>query len=185
MTGSADARPGLPAGVLMLALSGFYSVLNQVASCLNSYLHLGHDPLRVDLEKIWWPSGSKRQRVPESRRELHPALRRFSSPMISALYRLARSMSIGSGRYADLRILRNSIEHHVVVARDRNSPKSSYYLSASKQDLAQNCMRLGRISKAALMYLGAALWKAEEGKVKRAERKGALIVPARKDALRR
>ena len=104
--GNESARHELPGGLLMSAASGFYALLGQIAFALNSYFRLGHDVRYVTLESVWGRPGTRG--LPQSRSDIHPALRRRSDCALAALYRLARSFSHGRGRYAELRELRNS-----------------------------------------------------------------------------
>ena len=171
-TGAADADHSLRTGLLLDAAAGFYNVLNQVASCVNAYLHLGHPRRKLDLARLWSkPSRRARVPIPLLRADLHPGVTRVASPMLSALYRLALSLEHGSGRYSHLRSLRNRIVHGVVVVRGE-ADASSYYEVVAKDDLLSDVVKLGRVSKAAVLYLGAMIWRAEYERLKRAKRKG-------------
>lgn len=176
LRGAQDARHDLATGLLVSAASGFYSVLNQVGSALNAYFDLKHDRRWVDLARVWWELGPRKQGVPRTRSELHPKFQRRPSPMLSALHRLALSLEHGNGRYAPLRKLRNDIEHHVVVVRQYEST-SCLYECVTDGRLAGDVTKLGRISKAALLYLGGALWMEEYQRLKLRSRKSGIIVP--------
>jgi hypothetical protein len=169
-----DAHHDLRTGLLLTATSGFYSVLHQVAAATDSYFRRGHNPYGIDLARIWWPSGSKRKSIPRRRDELHPRFQRTRHVMLSALYRLAFSCERATGRYASLRDLRNNIEHHVVVVRDLEI-QSPMYRSVETARLKDDVLNLGRIAKAALLYLGGAIWLEEYKRLQRPSKKPVVI----------
>lgn len=174
-----DAHHDLRTGLLLTAASGFYSVLHQVAAAADSYFRLGHNPLAIDIARIWWPSGSRSKGIPRRRVELHPQFQRTRHSMLSALYRLAFSCERATGRYAPLRELRNSIEHHVVVVRDIEA-KSPMYRSVEAGRLKEDVLNLGRIAKAALLYLGGAIWLEEYKRLGRSSKKPVVITQGTK-----
>lgn len=176
---AADSRHDLRTGLLLTASSGFYSVLHQVAAATDAYFRLRHKPFAIDLARIWWPSGSRKKGIPRRRGELHPRFQRSRHVMLSALYRLAFSCERGAGRYASLRDLRNSIEHHVVVVRDVDA-KSLMYRNVETEKLKEEVLNLGRIAKAALLYLGGAIWLEEYKRLQRASKRPVVITQGTK-----
>ncbi len=160
-------------GLIMTAFSGFYSILSQISFAINSYFHLKHNEKKVKFNTIWGRP-RKYKDIPKNRSELHPALKRTATPALSALYRLALSMEYGLGRYSDLRLLRNSLEHHVVVAT-YDCQHSSYFKSVDQDDLIQKTIKMGRIAKAAIWYFGATAWRGEYERLKRSIRKDVKI----------
>lgn len=185
--GSEDAQHDLRGGLLLQAASAFFGVLHQVAASTNAYFRLGYKPPRIDLEKIWWQHGTKRAvlarlRMPEKRDQLHPRFRKRPSRMLCALFRLSRSLLRDGGRYWHLRQLRNSIQHGVIVVGGA-STSGRYLETISAEQLRTNAIQLGRIAKAALLYFGGAVWKAEHERVERVERKGGRVVPGHSRAV--
>lgn len=173
------AHHDLRTGLLLTSASGFYGVLHQVAAAADSYFRLGHNPNAINLARIWWPSGSKKKGIPRRQDELHPRFRRTRHVMLSALYRLALSCERGTGRYASLRELRNSIEHHVVVVRDLDA-KSPMYRNVEGGRLKEDVLNLGRIAKAALLYLGGAIWLEEYKRLRRPSKKPVVVTQGTK-----
>jgi tetratricopeptide (TPR) repeat protein len=181
--GSPSACHDLKTGLIVNALSGFYSILSQIAFALNSYLHLGHPDEYVTFQRVWFPKGNRRG-IPKTRSELHPRIRRFSAPSLAALYRLAISLEHGLGIYDELRKLRNSLEHHVVVA-STDSSGSRYFKTIEPDLLVENAVKMGRIAKAAMLYFGATIWRAEYDRLKRSERAGVVVAPGVGPSVRR
>ena len=165
----------LKTGLLLDAASSFYGVINQVAYCVNSYYHLGHNPIGVDIFRVW-SRRSQTRRFTERRSDLHPRLRRYPSRGLSALYCLARSFRHQTGRYEALRRLRNYVEHRLVVVREGDRT-SRYFETVPGNQLLPQALRLGRIARAAILYLGAALWVEEHRRLKNAVRDGAVVLP--------
>lgn len=180
--GNEAARHELPVGLLMSSASGFYALLGQIAFSLNSYFRLGHDIRQVTFESVWGRPGTRG--LPQSRSNIHPALRRRSDPALTALYWLARSFAHGKGRYADLRDLRNSLEHHVVCIFDKQA-KSRYYASTEQSRLEESTLRLGRIARAALWYFGGAVLSGERERALRAIRRGHTVSRGTRGTIRR
>jgi len=173
---SQDAQHDLKTGMLLTAASGFYSILNQTAAALNAYFGLNHGEFQISLAKVWWPAGSRKRHIPRKRSDLHPRLQRTPFLMLSALHRLAFSFEHGSGRYAPLRTLRNSIEHHVVVVRQEELD-TQYYKYVDAPNLENNVIKLGQIAKAALLYLGGSIWMEEFKRLQRRMSHGAAVTP--------
>ena len=180
--GNESARHELPVGLLMSAASGFYALLGQIAFSLNSYFRLGHDVRHVTFESVWRRPGTRG--LPQSRSNIHPALRRRSDSALAALYWLARSFTHGMGRYADLRDLRNSLEHHVVCTFDEQA-RSRYYVSTERSRLEESTLRLGRIARAALWYFGGAVLFGERERALRAIRRGQRVSRGTRGTIRR
>lgn len=173
LLGSPSARHDLKIGLIMTALSGFYGILSQIAFGLNLYFYLKHNTKKVKFDTIWSSLGNCKG-IPQIRSDIHSGLKRLATPPLSALYRLALSMQHGSGRYSELRSLRNSLEHHIVVATTEEI-KSTYYESIEIDDLVQKTIKMGRIAKAAIWYFGATVWRGEHERLKRSIRKGVKI----------
>ena len=180
--GNISARHELPVGLLMSAASGFYALLGQIAFSLNSYFRLGHDARKVTFESVWGKLGNRG--LPQDRAGLHPALRRRSVPALAALYRLAQSFTHGLGRYADLRELRNSLEHHVVCTFDAPA-KSRYYVSIDRRWLEESTIRLGRITRAAIWYFGGAVLHGEKERARRVIQRGGTVSKRTRGRVRR
>jgi hypothetical protein len=177
-----SARHELPVGLLMSATSGFFSVLSQIAFAINSYYSLGHAPHRVNLETVWGLPG--RRGLPQDRGALHPRLRRRSASAIAALYCLAQSFEHGLGRHTDLRGLRNSLEHHAVVAFD--APVDSlYYVAVGVGGLQAQAFQMGHLAKAAVWYFGGAVLHGERERLKRSLRRGQNVTAVTKGVVRR
>lgn len=164
LKGLPRARHTLRIGLMMAALSGFYSVLGQAAFAMDSYLQLGHDRPHLTIDTVWGKPG--RRGFPKSRKDMHPSLLRRSAQPLNALYRLAESLQHGLGRYATLRSLRNHLEHHVVVATEA-TVESRYFITALTPDLTSSAYSLGRIAKAAVWYLSAIILNGELERVRR------------------
>lgn len=171
--GNADSQNGLDVGLVIASISGFYSILGQVAYALNSYLRLGHPENRVDFWSVWNRNSSKRS-VATERNALHRRISRFAHPSINALYQLALSMDRDSGIHADLREIRNSLEHHVVVPR-LGITNSKYFRSYDPVTLGGSAIQLGRFARAAILYFGSVVWQEEHRRVGRTLKKGELV----------
>jgi len=171
-----DSVHDLGVGLIMSAISGFYSLLGQTAYGLNSYFRLGHDPKYVTFETVWYDAGSKRKGAPKDRSQIHSKLVRRPWPALSALYSLARSLEIGRGHYEQLRTLRNRIEHHVVVASPTASDEHRF-VALSVDELRSAALQMGRIAKAAVWYFGAAVFHDELQRLGRAAKRGCRIHP--------
>ena len=182
LRGNESARHELPVGLLMSAASGFYALLGQIAFSLNSYFRLGHNTRRITFETVWGRLGTRG--LPQSRSSLHPALRRRPSPALAALYWLAQSFAHGLGRYANLRELRNSLEHHVVCTFDTPT-RSKYFVSTDRRQLEESTLRLGRIARAALWYFGGAVLYGERERALRVIQRGQIVSRGTRGTVRR
>jgi len=96
---------------------------------------------------------------------------------MSALYNLASSFDLAGGRYRALRELRNDLEHHVVVVRNGTAPAAGGLKVILEADLRRDALHLGKLAKAALLYFGGSVWRAEFQRAKRGEQRGRRIVP--------
>lgn len=162
-------------GLIIMSFLGFYSILSQISYAMNSYFHLNHNELRVKFNTIWGKPNYKKKSIPLIRSEIHPSLKRIITPSLSALYRLALSLEIGLGRYSDLRILRNNLEHHVVIL-SKTKRNSRFFKDIDKDELLQKTIKIAIISKAALWYFCSSIWKAEYERLKKISKKGKLVV---------
>lgn len=183
LKGYDTAIHSLPVGLLMTSASGFYGVFNQIGFALNSYFHLGHCTRSVTFQSVW-SEPRKDRKVPQERGEIHKALRHRATPALTALHRLALSLEFGIGRYSHLRELRNALEHHIVVPV-REHLESPYFISESIDEIKRNTFTLGRLAKAAIWYLGGALLYGEQERLKRALKRGDLVVKGRRGNVQR
>lgn len=180
-----NAPPTLTTGLLLQAAVGFHAVFDQVAFGLNAYLHLDHQPARVDFKNVWYRPGKRpAQQGVLAPSELHPAIQRKPLPPLSALYWLSRSLQDGDGLYHRLRDLRNKAEHHVTVAAS-GSVASRYFTLVEGERLEADVLALGRLAKAAMWYAGATISAHERSRAQRATRRGAVIVSGARNVERR
>ncbi len=176
--GSRTKPANLPIGLLASAATGFYRLLGQIATSMNNCFRLGHAPNRVTFDNVWGKSNQKG--FPRSRGEIQPSIRRRATPPIAALYRLAESMDVGLGRYKELRILRNEIEHRLAVFFDDDPIGSSHlYSPVLVASLRRGAFQLGRIAKAALWYFAAAVSMDERQRVKQVRARGFVVCPGK------
>jgi hypothetical protein len=175
-TGASAPLVDLGTGLRMAALTSFYRVLGQIASALNNFFCLKHPPNRVAFENVWGMPRS--QGLPKTPKQLHPGIRRRRNAPLCALYYLAASLEIGLGRYQDLRILRNRIEHRLAAPVLNGKPKyaTHYYETFIDRDLSGNVYKLARIAKAAIWYFAAALSVEEHRRVLRVQRRGHAVL---------
>lgn len=157
--------------LVLVAISGFYSVFQQVAYALSSYLHLGHALRDTTFDGVWRPVGARGRGVPTSRSELHPRICRTSCPALSALHHLALSMQYGRGKYTSLRELRNHLEHHIVVPVTSVHP-SRYYFPYLVDELRVSALQLGRLARSAIWYFSGTVLHFERQRAVRAARTG-------------
>jgi tetratricopeptide (TPR) repeat protein len=176
-SGSGGTLVDLKIGLTLSAFGGFYRVLGQIASALNNCLALKHPPERVTFNNVW---GKPRvQGFPKTVEELNSGVRRRRNDPLSALYYLAASLELGLGRYRHLRILRNQIEHR--LAAPFRSPqrgrarKHPYYEPFAVADLSRDVYLAGRLARAAIWYLCAALSVEERRRVRVAQKAGHVI----------
>lgn len=171
---SSETQHDIRIGLVMASISGFYSLLGQVAFGMNSYFKLGHKIQRVNLERIWCHPDSKSNEVPKIKSEIHTELTKNPSSALSALHALTLSIDTAKGRYGFLRDLRNRIEHRIVIP-SHTVKDSEYYSSVQCSELESAAFKLGRIAKAAIWYFGGAIHHNEISNLKTLESKG--IVP--------
>lgn len=177
----ASASPALHdtgTALVLVAVTQFYGVFQQVAYALSRYLQLGHPETSITFDRVWWPVKSRGRGVPSNRAGLHSRIRRAPCPALSALHHLALSMQFGMGKYSALRELRNHLEHHIVlpvVAPHR----SRYYYSYPVDDLQDSAVQLGRLARAAIWYFSGSVLHFEGQRARRAANSGrpALVVP--------
>jgi tetratricopeptide (TPR) repeat protein len=174
--GASTPLVDLRLGLSMSAFAGFYRVLGQVASGINNCFSLKHPAKNVTFENVWGKVGARG--LPKTIEHLHPGIRRRKNAPLSALYYLAASLEIGLGRYQDLRVLRNQIEHRLAVpVPDEKARKAArYYEGFISGELPENVHKLGRIAKAAIWYFAAALTMEEHRRVRDARRSGHNVV---------
>lgn len=186
--GLSRTRHDLRIGLLITAITGFYSVFDKVAYGLNMYLHLGHKPNTVNFARIWgrhdWRQRKNGPPMPNARADLHPALATTAARPLSALYHLAWSIETGQGVYRVLRELRNEAEHRLVVAAPHDA-SSSYFSTIEPSELERQAIALGRLAKAAMWYAGGTLWWREAQRLRRAARAGHLVTAGRENDVRR
>ena len=170
MGGSPSAVCDTKSGLVLQAVAGFYRVLEQIAFFINSYYRLGHKPNRVSFSRVWGDPGRRGNEVPRDRKDMHPKIRRVSSPGLSALHRLARSFETGAGKYHHLKRLRHDYEHRAVVIASEARELPFRWIQPG--DLQASALCLGQLSRAALWYLGCAVSVSEHERAGRAQRRG-------------
>lgn len=186
--GLRGTRHDLQIGLLIAAITGFYSVFDKVAYGLNTYLHLGHKPDRVSFSRMWARRDWRRRKdgppMPNARADLHPTFARTAARPLSALYHLAWSIETGEGLYRTLRVLRNETEHRLLVATPHHA-SSNYFSTIEPSELKRQAIAVGRLAKAAMWYAGGTLWWREAQRLRRATRAGHLVMAGRKNDVRR
>lgn len=180
---SSGAEFGLTAGLLMSACTGFFSILNNVAYALNVYFTLGMLPKDVTLESVWHESGSRA--LPQQESSMRRRLNRPDNHGLTALFELTRSLGRGQGRYAPLRELRNGIEHRLVLAHSSSFGDRGALEFVDRSTLEQSAVALGRVSKAAVWYLSAAILHEERRRLSRALRAGEPVGRGQSSSVRR
>jgi len=175
LNASADASFSHEAGLLLLSVQALYGIFDQIAFTLNGYLRLGHDPRDANLRRIWRRRNDKNAKFPESRRDIHPRLGGVSAPCLTALYLLAASLYSAGGRYQRLRTLRNAVEHHGVVTVRGVHSVEGLLKKLDIEAVRTDALYLGRVCKAAVLYLGGALWKLEYDRLQGARRRGEAV----------
>ncbi|MCH7574089.1 MAG: hypothetical protein IIA59_03100 [Candidatus Marinimicrobia bacterium] len=173
----------LNAHMIKTAFISFYSTLDKIAYAMNSYFHLKHNTDKVDFHNVWMNEKSFGVEKDVDRKNMHQSIKRISTPALSALYHLAQSMKLGLGRYRQLRKIRNNLSHKVVVTTTKKI-KSLYYESMKLDELILTTIEIGRISRAAILYFGATLWRAEFERLKRFKRLGMNVVHSHKHVIR-
>jgi hypothetical protein len=137
-----------------------FGLLDKVAGFINVYYELGMDPQRVDIRNVWHTK--KGDVRPEFLDKPNLALR--------GLYWLALDI-IGddpidqdsiSPDAAELKRLRNLLEHRCLVLREMNvSDSMGAVETASLDDFECQAMQILRLARAALMYLTFSMRKEE------------------------
>lgn len=146
--GTAFSRRAL---FLDASLREVYGLLDRVASLLNHHFELGLEPWRVSFPRLFF----------KERQGQMPAFRTnvtFPSFVgMRALMYLAANFLLAGGRFADLRNLRNDLQHAVVVPTQSSRDNVGPWRAMPIGDLEAKSFQLLHLCRAAIHYAVNAL----------------------------
>ena len=159
MVGSGDISTEL----LKMTYKNFYSVFDKIAVFLQAYLNLPIKVHQADFASIWTDrKGYLREDVMSNPQNLS----------LLALYNVKLDVYGSNSLYyvideqtKDLKLIRNFIEHKVIVIRDGEMHYDDYQLQISREELAFNTVRLAQLVRCAIIYLCNFVLHSENDKI--------------------
>lgn len=137
--------------MLKMAYKNFYSIFDKIAMFLSNYLDIKLKSYEVDFAKIWnCKNGDIRQEILVHSQNM-PLLGLYNIKL--DVYGMKTDWYVVDEQTKDLKMLRNYMEHKLIIIKDEPMSHTEYQLTISKQELKLNTIRLAQLVRCAIIYL--------------------------------
>ena len=137
--------------MLKMAYKNFYSIFDKIAMFLSNYLDIKLKSYEVDFAKIWnCKNGDIRQEILAHSQNM-PLLGLYNIKL--DVYGMKTDWYVVDEQTKDLKMLRNYMEHKLIIIKDEPMSRTEYQLTISKQELELNTIRLAQLVRCAIIYL--------------------------------
>lgn len=137
--------------MLKMVYKNFYSILDKIAMFISNYLGIALKSHQIDFVRIW----------NDSKGHIRSEILAYSQNLsLLALYNIKLDVYgmktdwyVVDEQTKDLRMLRNFMEHKLVIVKNEPMSHTEFQLTISKRELEINTIRLAQLVRCAIIYL--------------------------------